>query len=94
LPKQKGEVETDGKIEGAVLDTAHAALGPFYKKDEAQAFDLWYTRSGKTAVLVVYFEARPGHDPIWSAMYGTGAIVHDTKHLPPNAFKAMWKATR
>jgi hypothetical protein len=94
LPKEKAEVEGDGKIEGVTLDAAHQALQPFYKPDEAQAFDLWYTRSGKTAVMVVYFEARRGHDPIWSAMYGTGAITHDVKHLPPNAFKAMMKATQ
>jgi hypothetical protein len=94
VPRDTGEVESDGKIEGAALDAAHLALQPFYKADEAQAFDLWYTRTGKTAVMVVYFEARRGHDPIWSAMYGTGAVTHEVKHLPPNAFKAMMKATQ
>lgn len=94
LPKERSEVEHDGKIEGHVLDVVHDGLQPFYRPDEAQAFDLWYTKSGKTDVLVVYFEARPGHDPIWAAMYGTGAIAHDVKHLPPNALKAMWKATQ
>jgi hypothetical protein len=94
LPKETSEVEHDGKIEGSVLDVVHGALGAFYKEDETQAFDLWYTKSGKTAVMVVYFEARPGHDPIWLAMYGTGAVAKDPKYLPPNAFKAMWKATQ
>lgn len=94
LPKEKADVERDGKIEGDVLDAAHAALRTFYKNDEAQAFDLWYTRSGKTAIMVVYFEARPGHDPIWLAMNGAGAIVHEPRLLPRNAFTAMWKATR
>ena len=94
LPKEKGDVESDGKIEGDVLDAAHDALGPFYKNDEAHAFDLWYTRSGKTAILVVYFEARPGHAPIFLGMYGTGAVVRDPKYLPRNALAAMWKATQ
>jgi hypothetical protein len=93
LPKELTEVEHDGKIEGNALDVVHDSLQPFYRADEAHAFDLWYTKSGKTAVMVVYFEARPGHDPIWLAMYGTGAIARDTKYLPPNAFKAMMKAT-
>ncbi len=94
LPKEKDDIDSDGKIEGAVLDAAHEALCGFYKNDEAQAFDLWYTRKGKSATMVVYFEARTKHEPIWLAMSQTGATTHDPKQLPRGAFAAMWKATQ
>jgi hypothetical protein len=94
LPKDRQDVDSDGKIEGEVLDAAHTALGPFYKNDEAHAFDLWYSRRGKSALMVVYFEARGAHDPIWLGMDRAGAVVHDVKQLPHGALNAMWKATQ
>ncbi len=94
LPQGKADVDTDGKVEGAVLDAAHGALGPFYKNDEAHAFDLWYTRKGSSALLVLYFEARRRHDPIWLAMNEHGVFTRDAAQLPPGAFAAMWRATR
>jgi hypothetical protein len=94
LPKERQDIDSDGKIEGAVLDAAHEALQRFYKPDEAQAFDLWYTQKGKSGILVVYFEARRQYDPIWLAMMQTGATTHDSKQLPKGAFKTMWKATQ
>jgi hypothetical protein len=94
LHKDKNDVDTDGKVEGDVLEAAHEALVPFYKNDEAHAFDLWYTRKGKSALLVVYFEARRGHEPIWLAMNQNGVIVHDGRQLPRGAFNAMWRATQ
>jgi hypothetical protein len=94
LPKERADIDSDGKIEGDVLDAAHEALRHYYKDDEAQAFDLWYTRKGKTATMVVYFEARRKLDPIWLAMSQTGATMHDPKQLPKGAFGAMWKATQ
>jgi hypothetical protein len=91
---QDEDIDSDGKIEGSVLDSAHEALHTFYKDDEAQAFDLWYTRKGKSATMVVYFEARRKHDPIWLAMSQTGATTHNDKQLPKGAFSAMWRATQ
>jgi hypothetical protein len=94
LQKDKTDVDRDGKVEGEVLDAAHEALMQFYKNDEAHAFDLWYTRKGKSALLVVYFEARRSRAPIWLAMNQSGAIVNDARQLPPGAFNAMWRATQ
>jgi hypothetical protein len=96
LPKDRTDVDTDGKVEGDVLEAAQDAMvnTGFYKNDEAHAFDLWYVRSRKTSVMVVYFEARGKKDPIWLAMMGTGAVTHDAKQLPKNAFNAMWKLTQ
>ncbi len=94
LPKDKQDVDHDGKVEGSVLDAAHESLGPFYKRDEANAFDLWSTRSGKTAMVILYFEARGKNDPIWLALSGTGAVTHDVKQLPKGAFDAMYRLTQ
>jgi hypothetical protein len=66
----------------------------FYKSDEANAFDLWRTKAGKRAVLVVYFEAWKGRDPVWLALEDGKTITHDPKQLPKGAFDAMWRATR
>jgi hypothetical protein len=95
LPHEKSDVDSDGKVEKSVLDAAHGALGTsFYKSDEANAFDLWYTRKGKTGVMVVYFEARQKNAPIWMAMDQSGALIHDQTKLPRGAFNAMWRATQ
>jgi hypothetical protein len=93
LPAAKGDVDSDGKVEGHVLDVAHEALTGFYRPDEACAFDLWYTKKGKGAILVVYFEARRGHRPIWVAMDQTRTVTHDASRLPKGAFAAMERAT-
>jgi hypothetical protein len=94
LPKERKDVDSDGKIEGDVLDAAHEALTAFYKNDEAHAFDLWYSRSARSAVMVVYFEARGSKAPIWLAMIGAGALTRDPKELPRGAFRSMKKATQ
>jgi hypothetical protein len=94
LPKDKQDVDHDGKLEADVLDAAHEALMPFYKNDEANAFDLWYTRSAKTWLVVLYFEARGKNDPIWLAMTSAGAVTHDAKQLPKGAFNAMYRLTQ
>ena len=93
LATSKEDVESDGKVEGTALQKAHDALTRFYKEDEANAFDLWWAKKKKGgSVLVVYFEARRKHAPIWLAMDGDGA-THDDKRLPQGAFLAMRKAT-
>ena len=94
LPAAKGDVDTDGKVEGHVLDVAHDALTGFYRPDEASAFDLWYTKKGKGAILVIYFEARRNHRPIWVAMDQTKTVTHDASKLPKGAFAAMERATQ
>jgi hypothetical protein len=94
LPKEREDIDSDGKVEGAALDAAHEALTTFYKNDEAQAFDLWYKRQGKSATMVVYFEARRRHEPIWLAMSQGGGATHDVKALPSGAFHAMMAATQ
>jgi len=94
LPKDKQDVDHDGKVEADVLDAAHEALMPFYRNDEANAFDLWYTRNAKTWLVVLYFEARGKNDPIWLAMSSAGAVTHDAKQLPKGAFNAMYRLTQ
>jgi hypothetical protein len=94
LPKDKQDVDHDGKVEAHVLDAAHEALMPFYKNDEANAFDLWYTRNAKTWLVILYFEARGENDPIWLAMSSAGAVTHDAKQLPKGAFNAMYRLTQ
>jgi len=96
LPKDKTDVDHDGKVEGDVLEAAQDAIAAtgFYKNDEAHAFDLWYVRKGKTSEMILYFEARGKKDPIWLAMMGSGAVTHDAKQLPKNAFNAMWRLTQ
>jgi hypothetical protein len=94
LPAAKKDVDYDGKVEGDVLDAAHEALATFYRNDEASSFDLWSTRCGKSALLILYFEARGQKDPIWLALSGTGAVTHDVKQLPRGAFNAMYRLTQ
>jgi len=94
LPKEKDDVEVDGKVEGGALDAARDALATFYRSDEAHAFDLWYSKKGKSKVLVLYFEARRNNDPIWLAMSPTGTVSRDARALPRGAFNAMWRATQ
>jgi len=94
LSKERDDVGSDGKVVGDVLEAAQAALEPFYRSDEANAFDLWLTRRGRKSMLVLYFESRAKKDPIWLAIDGAGAVIHDGKQLPPGAFKAMWSLTQ
>lgn len=94
LPANKADVDSDGKVEGTPLEKAHEAMTGFYRVDEAYSFDLWYTRRGKSAILVVYFEARRGKPPIWLAMDGSHAVTHDIRKLPHGALAAMERATQ
>jgi hypothetical protein len=89
LPKEKGDVDSDGKVEDVPLTAARAALGGFYKNDETFAFDLWREVKGKQQTLVLYFEARQKNPPIWLGMDGKGIVFHDSKRLPKGAFPAM-----
>jgi hypothetical protein len=81
-------VEGDGKVEGAPLADARAALQALYKPDEAFAFDLWASPKARPRVIVLYSEARSGRPPIWVALKD-GAEVRGRKSLPPRALAAM-----
>jgi hypothetical protein len=89
LPKEKDDVDSDGKVEDAPLAAARAALGGFYKNDETFSFDLWREVKGRQQTLVLYFEARQKNPPIWLGMDGKGIVFHDSKRLPKGAFPAM-----
>lgn len=89
LPVSKNDVDSDGKVLGAPLERARAALATYYRTDEAHAFDLWLTRKDKRAILVVYFEARSSNPPIWLAMDDSRKYSHDASILPRGAFVAM-----
>jgi hypothetical protein len=89
LPPGSLEVDRDGKVEGLPLERAHTALANFYKHDEAQAFDLWLSRERRRAVLVIYFEARRGHGPIFLAVDQSGRPLKEPEELPRGAFAAM-----
>jgi hypothetical protein len=95
LPRQKlrEDVDADGKVEGAPLEVAREALVGLYKNDEAHAFDLWYTRKGRRAILVLFFEAERAHAPIWLAIDHTHATTHELAQLPAGAFQAMRHAS-
>jgi hypothetical protein len=84
-------VDADGKVQGAPLDDARAALQKFYKPDEAFAFDLWASPRVRPRTLVLYAEARPGRPPIWVALKD-GAEIRRLKELPAGALQAMREA--
>lgn len=94
LPQTADDVDSDGKVEAEPLAIARDTLQAFYKNDEAHAFDLWYTKLRRRAMLVLYFEAHRGHAPIWLAMDDRGTLTHDEARLPKNAFAAMRHAAR
>ena len=89
---EAGDWEKDGKVSGPALLAAQRALAPFYKKDEAEAFDVWRGRRSRT--LVVYHEARGGKDPLWLACDAEHREIYDAARLPPGALGAMRRATQ
>jgi len=86
-----GGVEEDGKVQGAPLDDARAALRKLYKQDEVFAFDLWASPKYRPRTLVLYAEGRPGRPPIWVALTD-GAEVKKLSELPKGALSAMREA--
>jgi hypothetical protein len=94
LPGSVDDIERDGKVIDQPLAAARQSLTTFYKADEANAFDLWYSNKSEQKVLVLYFESHRGRPPIWIAIDELGEILASEKQLPPNAFKAMRKAAR
>jgi len=85
------DVEEDGKVEGAPLDAARAALQKLYKRDEVAAFDLWASPKSRPRTVVLYAEARPGRPPIWVALHD-GAEIRKLQELPKGALAAMREA--
>lgn len=96
LPHTADDIESDGKVEGFPLEMARAALEPFYKSDEAEAFDLWYTQAkvgGKREkTLVLFLAATRGKEAMWLSIDTSEKVTNDPKRLPQGAFKAMWRA--
>ncbi|HQY63502.1 MAG: hypothetical protein IPF92_28500 [Myxococcales bacterium] len=99
IQRTRGDVDTDGKVEGAPLEAGRAALEAFYKPDETAAWDLWYRVGSKGArrdkrekVLVVYFAAGWRRRAMWLSLDGAGAVSNDPNRLPSGAFDAMRKA--
>jgi hypothetical protein len=94
LPGNIDDIARDGKVTGRPLELARERLTHFYKLDEANAFDLWYSNQSTRALLVLYFESHRGHPPIWIAIDRAGALVGEERALPANAFRAMRRAAR
>jgi hypothetical protein len=92
LPSRFDDIDRDGKVLNQPLDEARAELTKFYKLDEANAFDLWYSNENAHKILVLYFESHRGRAPIWIAIDELGSVIYDEKQLPPNAFTAMRRA--
>ena len=79
LPREAGALPEDGRVEGLALDQARSALKAFYKEDEAEAFELWYSHhvgalaqgpeaADSGALLTLFFPARRAHQPIWLSL--------------------------
>jgi hypothetical protein len=92
LPRDKDDVDADGKVEGAPLEKARLALERFYRTDETFAFDMWRSKKGKKETLVIYFEARGDKPPVWLAMEAPGSTFSVAKRLPLGALAAMKSA--
>ena len=90
LDGDKPQVTLDGdKIQGPALDQAHAAMRPFFKRDEVKSFDLWANAIPHPHLLVLYSEQSfDKSHAIWLALED-GQIVQDVKALPPEALHAM-----
>jgi len=78
---------TDGRITGAALELARAALLCFYKNDEAYAFELWYDQ--RSRLLTLFFPARRGHAAIWLSRTSAGETRHDPSLLSERARRAF-----
>jgi hypothetical protein len=93
LEATKGEgLDGDGKIEGPPLDLAREKLEPFYKHDEAYAFDLWGTPRKKPRIVVFYVEGRTSSKPpIWVAVRSNGTEIATLAELPAGATRSMKK---
>ncbi len=91
LSRTTADVEGDGLVEGEALDAAHAALQPFYKDDEAFAFQLWAEPRRHPQKLVLYFPFDPlKKQLVWTAVGRKG--VELTEPLSPGAVDKMIKA--
>jgi hypothetical protein len=82
----------DGTLQGAPRDAARAELPRFYRKDEANAFDLWMTGEPDPKLMVLYAEGRRERRPIWLALRDDGSPVKNARDLPHAARRAMKEA--
>ncbi len=91
LARSTADVEGDGLVEGDALEAAHAALRPFYRADEAYAFQLWASPHRRPKLLVLYFPvSRVQRQIVWSAIGSKGNELEGP--LPREAVDKMLKA--
>ncbi len=84
------ERDDDGTVNGAPLAAARAALEPFYRADEAAAFELWTTaRKTKPRLMIVFAEGPRRGRPVFLAMRSDGTVVADVHEIPREGRRAM-----
>lgn len=84
------EREDDGTVNGAPLAAARAALEPFYRADEAAAFELWTTaRKTKPKLMIIFSEGPRRGRPVFLGMHPDGTIVDDVRAIPREGRRAM-----
>jgi hypothetical protein len=91
ISRTTADVEGDGIVEGEALDAAHEALQPFYKDDEAFAFQLWAEPRRHPQKLVLYLPTNIQKKTlVWTAVGRKG--VELTEPLSRTAVDKMIKA--
>lgn len=89
LAQKPTEREENGTIEGAPRDAARGALTMYFRKDEANGFDLWSSSDREPRLLVVYTEGAAARRAIWLGQRADGTFVKNVWELPPGARAAM-----
>jgi hypothetical protein len=84
------EREDDGTVSGAPLAAARAALEPFYRADEAAAFELWTTaRKTRPRLMIVFAEGPRRGRPVFLGMRSVGTVIDDVRAIPREGRRAM-----
>lgn len=84
------ERDDDGTVNGAPLAAARAALEPFYRADEAAAFELWTTaRKTRPRLMIVFAEGPRRGKPVFLGMRSDGLVVADVHAIPREGRRAM-----
>lgn len=79
-------VKREGIIEGVPLDAARAALGEYYRPDEAASFDLWGNGKKDAPLLMLFAEGRTKKSkPVFLGMKQDGTLVRKGADLPQGA---------
>ncbi len=84
------EREDDGTVSGAPLAAARAGLEPFYRADEAAAFELWTTaRKTRPRLMIVFAEGPRRGRPVFLGMRSDGTVIDDVRAIPREGRRAM-----